>query len=77
MVPDFAVSWPLVAADAGGGLQHRDPRDGICSWGSSALGPVLLNSDGHGGRVLPIDKGTLLGTPNREPQEYSRNIIEW
>ena len=21
------------------------------------------------------DKGTLLGTPNREPQEYSRNII--
>ena len=22
-----------------------------------------------------IDKGTLLGTPNREPQEYSRYII--
>ena len=22
-------------------------------------------------------KGTLLGTPNREPQEYSRNIIEY
>ena len=22
-----------------------------------------------------ISKGTLLGTPNREPQEYSRNII--
>ena len=21
-------------------------------------------------------KGTLMGTPNREPQEYSRNIIE-
>ena len=21
--------------------------------------------------------GTLLGTPNREPQEYSRNIIEY
>ena len=23
------------------------------------------------------NKGTLLGTPNREPQEYSRNIIEY
>ena len=23
------------------------------------------------------DKGTLLGTPNREPQEYSRNIMEY
>ena len=22
-------------------------------------------------------KGTLLGTPNREPQEYSRNIMEY
>ena len=22
-------------------------------------------------------KGTLLGTPNREPQEYSRNILEY
>ena len=22
------------------------------------------------------DKGTLLGTPNREPQEYSSNIME-
>ena len=22
-------------------------------------------------------KGTVLGTPNREPQEYSRNIIEY
>ena len=22
-------------------------------------------------------KGTLLGTPNREPQEYSRNTIEY
>ena len=28
---------------------------------------------------LPIIsyKGTLLGTPNREPQEYSRNIMEY
>ena len=26
-------------------------------------------------RVLGND-GTLLGTPNREPQEYSRNIME-
>ena len=25
--------------------------------------------------ALP-DKGTLLGTPNREPQEYSRNRME-
>ena len=24
---------------------------------------------------IPIFKGTLLGTPNREPQEYSRNIM--
>ena len=24
---------------------------------------------------LPVHKGTLMGTPNREPQEYSRNII--
>ena len=23
------------------------------------------------------DKGTLLGTPNREPQEYSSNIMEY
>ena len=23
------------------------------------------------------NKGTLVGTPNREPQEYSRNIIEY
>ena len=23
-----------------------------------------------------MTKGTLMGTPNREPQEYSRNIIE-
>ena len=22
-------------------------------------------------------KGTLLGTPNREPQEYSRNLLEY
>ena len=22
-------------------------------------------------------KGTLLGTPNREPQEYNRNIMEY
>ena len=26
---------------------------------------------------LQKDKGTLLGTPNREPQEYSRNIMEY
>ena len=24
-----------------------------------------------------LNKGTLLGTPNREPQEYSRNILEY
>ena len=24
-----------------------------------------------------IIKGTLLGTPNREPQEYSRNMMEY
>ena len=35
------------------------------------------------GQVLPakrvgvIIKGTLLGTPNREPQDYSRNIMEY
>ena len=23
------------------------------------------------------NKGTLLGTPNREPQEYSRNMMEY
>ena len=27
--------------------------------------------------TFPLDKGTLLGTPNREPQEYSRNIMEY
>ena len=26
---------------------------------------------------LQHHKGTLLGTPNREPQEYSRNIMEY
>ena len=25
----------------------------------------------------PLNKGTLLGTPNREPSEYSRNIMEY
>ena len=25
----------------------------------------------------PEPEGTLLGTPSREPQEYSRNIIEY
>ena len=24
-----------------------------------------------------LNKGTLLGTPNREPQEYGRNIMEY
>ena len=28
-------------------------------------------------RVGRFNKGTLLGTPNREPQEYSRNIMEY
>ena len=27
--------------------------------------------------LLQPFKGTLLGTPNREPQEYSRNIMEY
>ena len=33
---------------------------------------------GHRG-MRPFSKGTLLGTPNRElePQEYSRNIMEY
>ena len=26
---------------------------------------------------ITVIKGTLLGTPNREPQEYSRNIMEY
>ena len=25
----------------------------------------------------PVSKGTLTGTPNREPKEYSRNITEY
>ena len=28
-------------------------------------------------RGVDDDKGTLLGTPNGEPQEYSRNIMEY
>ena len=28
-------------------------------------------------RCRTIIKGNLLGTPNREPQEYSRNIMEY
>ena len=27
--------------------------------------------------LSPKSKGTLLGTPNGEPQEYSRNIMEY
>ena len=26
---------------------------------------------------MALGKGTLLGTPNREPKEYSRNIMEY
>ena len=26
-------------------------------------------------QVFRVNKGTLMGTPNMEPQEYSRNII--
>ena len=26
---------------------------------------------------MDFKKGTLLGTPNREPQEYNRNIMEY
>ena len=29
------------------------------------------------GTIPNYPKGTLLGTPNREPQEYSRNIMEY
>ena len=29
------------------------------------------------GMALASNKGTLLGAPNREPQEYSRNIMEY
>ena len=29
------------------------------------------------GRAATFYKGTLLETPNREPQEYSRNIMEY
>ena len=32
---------------------------------------------GDGCASWSIIKGTLLGTPNREPQEYSRNIMEY
>ena len=31
---------------------------------------------GAGAGADGLSKGTLLGTPNREPQEYSRNIME-
>ena len=27
--------------------------------------------------LYPYIKGTLMGTPNREPQEHSRNIMEY
>ena len=37
---------------------------------SRLIGMVFKN---HGALI----KGTLLGTPNREPQEYSRNIVEY
>ena len=35
-----------------------------------------LRIEGSGLRPR-VNKGTLLGTPNREPQEYSRNIMEY
>ena len=36
---------------------------------------VEVYTDCGGVEVLLYSKGTLLGTPNREPQEYSRYII--
>ena len=30
----------------------------------------------HESACVHVHKGILMGTPNREPQEYSRNIIE-
>ena len=29
------------------------------------------------GQPAVLGKGTLLGTPNREPQEYSKNMMEY
>ena len=50
------------------------------------LGDLIFRSLwGSGWRITSLappyqqeeDKGNLLGTPNREPQEYSRNIVEY
>ena len=51
------------------------------------VSPMILNCDSffafdpHGHPHVysknKICKGTLMGTPNREPQEYSRNLIEY
>ena len=38
--------------------------------------PALWDLGGVGER-MSLTKGILLGTPNREPQEYSRNIMEY
>ena len=53
----------------------------IClpSSSSSKAGSSLELCRRHGASTscCLCDKGTLLGTPNREPQEYSRNIVEY
>ena len=47
---------------------------GIQSLGLAAMG---FNGSSQKGKVFQESryKGTLMGTPNREPQENSRNII--
>ena len=35
-----------------------------------------LSCEGFKATCAMISKGTLMGTPNRDPPEYSRNIIE-
>ena len=38
---------------------------------------MLLKAAGPSQLLGILFKGTLLGTPNRELQEYSRNIVEY
>ena len=49
--------------------EMRDSQKGSQSLEAS----TPLNSSFHFTLHYPDIKGTLMGTPNREPQEYSRN----
>ena len=63
-------------------IAWKEPEVGsaLNSTGKLYVKKTARSRQGLGTFLMPDpqeDKGTLLGTPNREPQEYSRNIMEY